>query len=233
VNPRIIELTVPPKTEVRLRHSLALRWFHWLNVPLLATMIWSGLLIYWAYDPYEIRVFGHPFLHFFPAPLYKALGIEGRLAEGLGWHFLFMWFFALNGLVYVLYLGFSGEWRHLLPIKGSLKEAIQVTLHDLYLSKAHPKIEGYNGAQRFAYTGIILAGAGSLITGLAIYKPARLQWLASLMGGYQFARLLHFALMIGFVLFFVVHIIQVARAGWNNFRGMVTGYEVAKVEEPA
>jgi hypothetical protein len=33
------------------------------------------------------------------------------------------------------------------------------------------------------------------------------------------------------VLFFVVHIAQVMRAGWNNFRAMVTGYEVVTVEE--
>jgi len=31
------------------------------------------------------------------------------------------------------------------------------------------------------------------------------------------------------VLFFVVHVVQVARAGWNNFRAMVTGYEIVTV----
>lgn len=31
------------------KHPLAIRWFHWLNFPLLALMIWSGTLIYWAY----------------------------------------------------------------------------------------------------------------------------------------------------------------------------------------
>ena len=34
--------------------------------------------------------------------------------------------------------------------------------------------------------------------------------------------------MIGFLLFIVTHIIQVARAGWNNFRAMVAGYEIEK-----
>jgi thiosulfate reductase cytochrome b subunit len=31
----------------------------------------------------------------------------------------------------------------------------------------------FNGAQRIAYTGVILMGAGSLLTGLAIYKPTQ------------------------------------------------------------
>ena len=30
------------------KHPLAIRWFHWINFPLIFLMIWSGLLIYWA-----------------------------------------------------------------------------------------------------------------------------------------------------------------------------------------
>lgn len=228
-----MEPEMKPELEIRERHPLALRWFHWLNFPLLATMIWSGLLIYWANDVYEVKIAGHTYLHFFPDFVYKGLGLEGRLAEGLGWHFLFMWAFILNGTAYVLFLAFSGQWRHVLPKKGTLKEAVLVFLHDIYLVKRVPKVDGYNGAQRLAYTGIVLAGLGSVVTGFAIYKPARLQWLSNLLGGYEFARILHFVLMIGFLLFFVVHIIQVARAGWNNFRAMVTGKELVEKEETA
>jgi hypothetical protein len=45
------------------------------------------------------------------------------------------------------------------------------------------------------------------------------------------ARLEHFALTIGYVLFFVIHIAQVIRAGWNNFRAMVIGVEVVVDQE--
>ena len=74
-------------------------------------------------------------------------------------------------------------------------------------------------------------GAGSIITGLSIYKPLQLAWLSTLMGGYDWARWEHFWLMILFVLFFVVHVVQVALAGWGNFRSMVSGYEVVKTDE--
>jgi thiosulfate reductase cytochrome b subunit len=76
---------------------------------------------------------------------------------------------------------------------------------------------------------VVLMGAGSVVTGLAIYKPAQLSGLTALLGGYEFARFLHFWLMIGYVLFFIIHIAQVIRAGWNNFRSMVSGYEVESV----
>ena len=45
------------------------------------------------------------------------------------------------------------------------------------------------------------------------------------------SRIIHFALTIGYVLFFVIHIVQVIIAGWNNFRAMVTGFEVVKFQE--
>ena len=76
-------------------------------------------------------------------------------------------------------------------------------------------------------------GAGSLLTGLAIYKPTQAHWLTTLLGGYEMARWEHFWLALGFCGFFAVHITQVVLAGWNNFRSMVSGLEVKSVEEPS
>jgi hypothetical protein len=38
--------------------------------------------------------------------------------------------------------------------------------------------------------------------------------------------------MVLFVLFFAVHVVQVALAGWSNFRSMITGREMVDVPEP-
>jgi thiosulfate reductase cytochrome b subunit len=198
---------------------------HWINVPVLTIMIWSGLQIYWANDVYDLGI------HFFPNWFYRALGLEHRLAVGMAYHFAFMWFFAINGVCYVLYTFISGEWRHLLPNRHTPREAWQVVLHDLGIRKEPLPPAKFNGAQRLAYTGVIVMGAGSLLTGLAIYKPTQLALLTGLLGGYTWARAEHFVLTIGYVLFFVIHIAQVIRAGWNNFRAMVTGYELVPVKE--
>jgi thiosulfate reductase cytochrome b subunit len=95
-------------------------------------MIWSGLLIYWANDEYTVTIAGHTIVRFFPDWFYKLLNIPQRLAEGMAFHFLFMWLFAINGLLYILYTIFSGAWRQLLPNKLSFKEAWLVLLHDLH-----------------------------------------------------------------------------------------------------
>jgi thiosulfate reductase cytochrome b subunit len=216
------------------KHPLAIRWFHWINFPVLTLMIWSGFLIYWANDVYRIGFGDKILLKFFPQSFYEALNINGRMAEGMSYHFVFMWLFFINGLLYVLYTIFSGESKYLLPNKHSFKEAWQVLMHDLHLRKTAPVQGKYNAAQKIAYTSIIVMGFGSIITGLAIYKPVQYSWLCTLCGGYTIARIIHFTLTIGYCLFFLIHIAQVIRAGWKNFQSIVTGFDAedVKIAEP-
>ena len=215
-------------TRLERKHPLAIRWLHWINFPLLTLMIWSGLLIYWANAIYKVELFGYELFKFFPNGFYEFLGIPQRLAEGISLHFFFMWFFLVNGVIYVSYLIFSGEWRGMLPVPGSFKRAALVTLHDLHIVKKLPPQGKYNDAQRIAYTGVIFLGAAAVVTGLAIYKPLQLSWLTSILGGYEWARWEHFWIMLSFVAFFVVHVGQVILAGWSNFRSMISGYEAVK-----
>ncbi|HXB09061.1 MAG TPA: cytochrome b/b6 domain-containing protein [Puia sp.] len=208
------------------KHPLAIRWMHWINFPVLFAMIWSGMLIYWANDVYKVRV-GHNIVYsFFPEGFYKTLHLSSRLAEGMAFHFVFMWIFFVNGVAYVLYTLFSGQWRNLFPNKHSFREAWLVLLHDLHLRKSAPPQGKFNAAQKIAYTGIIVMGLLSILTGLAIYKPVQFHWLAICFGGYAAARIIHFILTLLYCLFFVIHVVQVILAGWNNFRAMVTGWEV-------
>jgi len=233
------DATMEETVSIEHKHSLAIRWMHWINFPLLALMIYSGLLIYWADSQHEglnaHRVYRVGFgswtlFRLFPPWLYNNLHLKLQLAKGLGYHFFFMWFFVLNGMAYVLYTFFTGEWRELVPTRRSFREATQVILDDLGISKRHPPQRKFNGAQQIAYTAVILMGASSLLTGLAIYKPTQLHTITALLGGYEMARWLHFLLTIGYVGFFLVHVTQVIRAGWNNFRAMIVGYLISPGE---
>jgi thiosulfate reductase cytochrome b subunit len=242
---KIEETSSPPVyASIRLerKHPLAIRWMHWINFPVLFTMIWSGLLIYWndsdnAYRHphaiYRIGIGNITLVRFFPDWFYKMLQMPYHVTQGLGYHFFFMWIFALNGIAYVVYLWLSGEWRLLVPERRSLRDAIQVTLVDLHLRKGLPRQKKYNGAQRIAYTCVILMGAGMLVTGLAIYKPTQAHWLTTMLGGYEMARWLHFWITMSFLGFFVVHVAQVVLAGWNNFRAMVSGSEIQHADAPS
>ena len=113
------------------KHPFAIRWMHWVNFPVLFTMIWSGILIYWndsdntyqyPHQVYRIGLGHLTILRFFPDWFYKFLHVPYHVTQGLSYHFFFMWIFALNGVAWVLYTLLSGEWRFLLPERGSLRD---------------------------------------------------------------------------------------------------------------
>jgi thiosulfate reductase cytochrome b subunit len=148
---------ISPAIRLDKKHPLAIRWMHWVNFPVLFTMIWSGLLIYWndsdnAYKHphavYRVGIGSLTLVRFFPEWFWKAMNAPYHVTEGLGYHFFFAWIFALNGLAYVLYTLLSGEWHFVVPDRESLKQAILVTLKDLHLSKYLPPQTKYNGAQK-------------------------------------------------------------------------------------
>ncbi len=195
------------------KHPVSLRWNHWINFPLMCIMIWSGLMISWSSEAYFIK-----------ADWLEKLGLGSRLGIGLSWHLNFAFLFLINGVVYTLFLLISGHWRYLTP--GTIGEMTQVVLHDLKIRKQPlPERPKYNAAQSATYLAVLLMGIGIVLTGFAIYKPVQFNWLTALCGGYQAARLEHFLIMILFVGFFVIHILQVIRAGWPNFQSMISGLE--------
>ena len=50
-------------------------------------------------------------------------------------------------------------------------------------------------------------------------------WLASLMGGFHYARIWHFAVMWAILFFIFGHLVMVVLHGWNNFVSMLTGWK--------
>src|SRR6187549_1356255 len=190
-------------------HPLVVRITHWINVFAVLVLVLSGWRIYNAAPVFESFRF--------PAEL--TLG--GWLAGALQWHFAAMWLLGLNGLVYLLYGIFSGHFRRkLLPISP------RAVLHDIGQAVrghlAHEDLGVYNAAQRAAYLALIFFLVMLIATGLAIWKPVQLYWLASLMGDYEGARYLHFFAMSAVAVIVFVHVVMVALVP-RTFPTMITG----------
>ncbi len=87
-------------------------------------------------------------------------------------------------------------------------------LHDLgealkgHLSHADPS--KYNAVQKFAYLFVMLDIAVLILSGLAIWKSVQFPLLRELMGGYDFARVVHFSAMSLLAAFIVVHLVMVS-----------------------
>ena len=174
-------------------HPRAVRLMHWTNALAMILMIGSG----WGIYDDDVIIHG---LHFS-----QTLRIGGWAAESLLWHFAAMWLLMVNGLAYLTYGVVTGRLRErLLPIRW---HDLITTLRDaLHLRVAHEDLTTYNAVQKLLYVVAILAGVSQVITGVAIWKPVQFSWLVDLLGGFQYARVIHFAGMSTLVGFLVVHV---------------------------
>jgi thiosulfate reductase cytochrome b subunit len=127
----------------------------------------------------------------------------------------------LNGIVYVAYGIGSGHFRRkLLPITpGAVFHDIGQALRGRL---AHDDLAVYNAAQRAAYLALIVCLALLVLSGLSIWKPVQLHWLALLFGDYEGARYVHFFAMAAVALIALVHVVMVILVP-RTFPTMFTG----------
>jgi len=179
----------------RPAHPLAIRVMHWIGVYAMACMILSGLAIYNA----------SPLLPFtFP----RWAGLGGWLGGALAWHLSAMWLLFADGGAYLIYGICAGHfWRNLRP-HGLRRLACDVGAASRF--RLGHRLGHYNAVQRLLYAGLILVVIVAVTTGLSLWKPVQLGWLAGFYGGYPIARIIHFAMMALIVAFVALHVTLVA-----------------------
>jgi thiosulfate reductase cytochrome b subunit len=188
-------------------HTWPVRLTHWLNAFGMFCMIASGWGIYNA-SP----LFG---FHF---PAWSTLG--GWLGGSIAWHLAVMWLLVINGLAYLLYGALSRHFtRDLLPLSpGAVRRDLLAALRfKLQHRRGH-----YNAVQRLSYWLVLALGVLVVLSGLAIWKPVQLQWLASAFGGFDSARYVHFFAMAGIAAFIVLHLTLVLLVP-STLPPMITG----------
>jgi len=206
-------MTSRPK--IRREHPAIVRVTHWIAAFAILAMITSGWQIYNA----------SPILPFtFPA--WSTLG--GWLGGALAWHFAAMWALFAAGATYLLHGAASGHFRRdILPFgpRALLRDATAALTFRLRHERG-----AYNAVQRLLYAGVLVIVVLTVATGLSIWKPVQLGWLAWLFGGYDLARRIHFALMCAIVAFLLVHVALVAIVP-RTLIGMITGGRRVPVPE--
>ena len=195
-----IDASAPPSVAAstaerggRRLHPVSVRVMHWTNAVAMVVMIGSG----WGIYDDSVIIHG---LHF---PEWARVG--SWAAQSLLWHFAGMWLLMLNGAAYLVYGFATGRFRErLLPIR--LADVVTTVRDTLHLHVAHEDLTIYNAVQKILYIVVISAGVSQVVTGFAIWKPVQLSWLVNLLGGFQWARVIHFAGMSVIVGFLVVHV---------------------------
>jgi thiosulfate reductase cytochrome b subunit len=193
-----------PARNVQL-HPLSRRIVHWVNAAAIIVMIGSGWRIYNYYPALPIHS---------GFPLYLTLGgdftvseaahNEDGLANALLWHFAAMWVLVVNFVVYLIVGIVSGHFR-----RDFLPVSLNAFFRDFFAAlrgRLSHRLGEYNAVQKVFYWGVLAAILVTILSGLSIWKPVQLQWLTSLFGGYELARVVHFFGMAAIVGFLVVHL---------------------------
>jgi thiosulfate reductase cytochrome b subunit len=201
-------------------HPLVVRLCHWANSVSLFVLAGSGLLIFRAFPSFGPKIPQHNVLNVPPA-----LTIGGWLGGALQWHVTFAWIYVLTGAVYLGYLLFSGNYRQVLFRPRDARGVWPMVRHYFFFGRKPTVAETYNPLQKLAYTAALSFGVLSVLSGIVLYNPVQFSSLAYLMGGFHWARLWHFAVMVALGLFLFGHIVMVALHGWNNFVSMLTGWK--------
>jgi Ni/Fe-hydrogenase b-type cytochrome subunit len=201
-------------------HPWAVRFCHWLNTVSLLVMAASGLRIFRAFPSFGSKIPEHDLLH-----VPGSLTLGGWLGGGLQWHMTFAWIYVATGLFYFGYQILSGNYRQFLFVPKDLPGVWPMIRHYFFFGRRPAQTEVYNPLQKMAYTSAILLGLLSILTGIVLYNPVRFSFLASLIGGFHWARVWHFYVLCALLLFVLGHLIMVILHGWNNFTSMVTGWK--------
>ena len=153
------------------------------------------------------------------APLSPWIALPGRDNLGLGrhWHFWSVTGWVLCGLVYIVTLIATAEWRRLVPtswsiIPGAWSAVVQyATLH-------LPPSTGYNALQQLTYFLLIFGLSPLVILSGMLMSPAlgaHFPRLSRVLGGRQAARSVHFLGLLAFIIFFVGHVSLVIAHGFG------------------
>jgi sulfoxide reductase catalytic subunit YedY len=157
-------------------------------------------------------------------------GYRHTIGMARHWHFLSVLFWLGNGLVFVVLLFTTDQWKRLVPSSWRIVPdawAIFVHYATLHLPPEPNGFYGYNALQQLAYFGVVFVLAPlAILTGPSMSPAftARFWWYPKLPGNRQVGRSLHFLVMCAFVIFIIGHVTMVLLTGFvRNMNHIVVG----------
>lgn len=182
-----------------------LGWQHFFNVFLIVLIIRSGL---------QVRTEKRPTVFWTPG---WSKGSGGKVSLNVWFHQALDVLWLVNGIIFVVLLFMTGQWMRIVPTSWEVfPNALSAALQ--YVSLDWPTENGwvnYNSLQVLAYfTTVFIAAPLAAITGVRMSSiwPKNAKNLNRLYP-IEWARAIHFPVMLYFVAFIVVHVALVLATG--------------------
>src|SRR5215831_11798559 len=221
------------------RHSALVRITHWLTTVCVLALLLSGIEILISHPRFYWGESGNvntPSLFDLPIPAsdYRVnTGYGFVLPDQNGWsrslHFQTAWLLLFTGALYTSAGLLNRHFKkNLLPALPDLRPRTFAIVVLEHLKFRRPAERGsYNVLQRVTYLVVLFLLFPLMVwTGLAMSPALTAAWpaIVTVFGGQQSARTIHFFVAIALVLFVLVHLAMVIRAGFKDrTRTMITG----------
>jgi thiosulfate reductase cytochrome b subunit len=147
-------------------------------------------------------------------------GYRHTIGMARHWHFLSVLFWVGNGLIFVVLLFCTTQWKRLVPTSWQIvPDAWAVFVHyaTFHIPPEPNGFYSYNALQQLSYFGVVFILAPSaMATGLSMSPAftARFAWYSKVPANRQVGRSIHFLIMVAFVVFIIAHVAMVAITGF-------------------
>ena len=208
---------LPPETPVGF--PAWVQWQHFLSAFFIVLIVRSGL---------SVRNEKHPTAYF---SLRRPRSGHGKISIALWLHQSVDVLWVVNGAVFVALLFLTGQWARIVPTSWAVfPNAVSALIQ--YVSLHWPADDGwanYNSLQQLSYFLVVFIAAPlAILTGVRMSTiwPARAKTLSRAYP-IEWARAIHFPVMLFFVAFTFVHVVLVFATGaLRNLNHMYAGSDV-------
>lgn len=187
----------------KYRHSLPARLLHWTYAPAVLAGVLSGF-----YITRPSRFLG-----------FRSMESAQKV------HFIAQYALLFSYLTRIYYGYVDRNYREIIPGRRDLAGMPKFLKYELFFTKKKPKFTKYNPAQKILFTNLTLLIPLQIVTGFALYASNLFQKTASLAGGLNPLRKIHYLAALAISSMSAGHIYFALTDSLKKLKSIFTGYE--------
>lgn len=182
---------------------------------------WPARLLHWAYAPAVLAGILSGFY------ITRPTGFCGfkNMDSARKTHFIAQFVLLFSYLARIYYGGVTKNYREIIPGRKTLADMPKFLKYELFLTSKKPKFPKYNPGQKVVYTSLALLIPVQIVTGIVLYSSNTWQKAATLAGGLNPLRKLHYLAALAISGLAAGHIYFALTDSLKKLKSIFTGYE--------
>lgn len=182
---------------------------------------WPARLLHWSYAPAVLVCALSGFYITRPSRSRLFRSMDSARKD----HFITQFVLLFSYLARVYYGYATKNYREIIPGRKDMAGMPKFLKYELFLTKKKPKFPKYNPGQKLVYTSFALLIPVQVITGLALYASKTWQKTATLTGGLNPLRKLHYLAALAISSMAAGHIYFAFTDSIKKLKSIFTGYK--------